>query len=414
MSKLDTDTPRPAPSEYWWWTFTPLYSALFIVGAYFLFYMAFVSCSLVGGECKPVDVKPLLCARGWCGAAAHCETPAPVAETNAQADSPPPAASPTPAVYARAEGGAALPQVNVYVTLPPAPPPPPAPAPAPPAGPTEDETRAAVYPARLMWMVIYAIGIITTLVALYTCAYVIWSSLRERFKRRARRRAVALAFAAGLATLAALLLLTGEKNMPVLVPLIDCVVQKDVAHALWVVAFGNALALALAAVALLASCATLWPVRKDAADAVAEIAARVRLLRLLLYVGMVALAVAILRLSATFGWALAALPSTEADHTAKLINIITNNVTSAEAASYTLLLAAIYVPAVLVLRRRARSLIPKDKKTTSAAGDKWLEENGLNITASLKTLLPKLAAILAPLLVGAVGEFIKGINVISQ
>lgn len=417
-------------SEYVWWTFTPLYATAFIIAAYFIVYAAFINCG--GKTCDPVNIRRLLEQRGWCAekndSIKHLrrdEERAAAARQSAppnRASSPTPTEtalpSPTPSVRVTTEAEGPAQQVTVQVKLPPV-----APTPTP-DGPTLEERRVAVYAGRLPWVVVYAVSFITNLFMLLTGLYVVWSSLRERFGKGGRAWALGGVLAAGLLLSLVPWALATEENMPVLVPLINCLLKVDLTGALDVVALGNGFAFGVSGVAVLASCAALWPVGKPREQAVAEIAGRMSYLRALLYVGMIALVVSILRMTALFHWALAFLPSPDDDRAAQLIARVTSNVTSGEAAAYTLLLAAIYVPAAFVLRRRARALIPPEKVRVKKSqdgkegkvqsGEEWLEEHGLTVAGSLQEILPKLAAILAPLLVGSVGELLKGLGSISQ
>ncbi len=417
---------RPSQSEYLW-TLIPLCAAVFIVGAYIMANRALITCEQRGEVCDPVDIRPLLDERKWCAddkaddksyyikslrrseekAAAGAQSQSPTT-TPSPAPEQTPSPSPTPSVKVTAETEGPAQQVTVQVKLPPVAPTPP------PDAPTLEERRVAVYSARLPWLLLYAVGVVTNLFALFTALYIVWASLRD-FGTSGRVWTLAAVLVAGFLSGLIPWLLATKEHMPVLVPLVDCLLDTDVSGALKVIMVGNGFSLGVSAVAVLASCAALWPVAKPCAEAVAEIARRMSYLRALLYVGMIALVASVLRLTALFHWALSFLPSD--DRAAPLVARVTSNVTSGEAAAYTLLLAAIYVPAALVLRHRALSLVPpkekrvrksKDgKEERTLSGDEWLEENGLSVTGSPKEILPKPAAILAPLLVGSVGDLLK-------
>ncbi|HVF41974.1 MAG TPA: hypothetical protein VM936_03130 [Pyrinomonadaceae bacterium] len=391
------------------WTFVPLYAALVIIFTYIFVYAAFVSCEKwAGAGCQEVSVRRLIRETGLqCPdppppgephAAQQTADAAPVAEKSAEG---PPAPAPTPVVTIKTEGGGPTPQLSVQVTFPTA-----AVAPAP-AQPKKGPPPEAAYASRLLWALLYAVALLAALVSLLVCGHVVWRSLENDFGEAGRVGALALVAAAGLA---GLLLLGGlaKGNLPVMEPLMECVAKADVKSAQGAVRIGHLVGIFLALVLLLSGCATLWPTGKRAVEAVGVIAERMRLLRMLLYAGMVALVVAVLRLDATFNWAMSPLPKDDAH--VKLIESITASSLSAEAATYTLLLAAIYVPATLVLRRRARNLITKERGYTHAMGDEWLEKHGLNVEGSLKTVWPKLAAILAPLAVGSASELFKGLG----
>lgn len=388
------------------WTFVPLYAALVIIFTYISFYAAFVSCkNWAGAGCHEVSVRRLLREAGrQCtdppqpGEPRAAQQAAAAAEKSAE-DSP--ASAPTPVVTIKTEGGGPSPQMSVQVTFPAA-----AASPEP-ARPKKEPPPEAAYASRLLWVLLSAIAFLAALVALLVCGHAVWRSLENDFGERGRVGGLALVAAVGLAGLL-LLGWLAKGNLPVLEPLMDCLASVDVASAHDTVRIGHSLGIFVALILLLSGCATLWPTGKKAVEAVGVIAERMRLLRMLLYAGMVALVAAVLRLDATFRWAVSPLPKD--NEYVKLIESITASSLSAEAAAYTLLLAAIYVPAALVLRRRARNLITKEQGYTHALGDEWLEKHGLNVEGSLRAVWPKLAAILAPLAVGSAGELFKGLG----
>ena len=204
---------------------------------------------------------------------------------------------------------------------------------------------------------------------------------------------------------------------------------------------------------LCASGATLLPDRRKASaaeDKARNLAAKMRYLRLLLYVGAFMLAAGALRGRLNQDWALSYLPplaafegATEQKLAASLIygrlKTIGSNTVTSVAFLNTLLLAAIYVPAALVLQRRADNLFEttsqasraemasgdaetkkgvegKPAKSGDKSGDKptsgreeWMKEHGLSFP--LKDHLGRVAAILSPLLAGPLGDllsFVKG------
>ena len=206
---------------------------------------------------------------------------------------------------------------------------------------------------------------------------------------------------------------------------------------------------------LVASCLNLAPFRKENAlslpvkterKAIEEksmeleaqhIVVRLRYLHLLLYVGAVVLAIATLRQKLMFKWSLDYLPPVAAfgEKNPALLGIkliyerldalATSNVTAGGILN-TMILAAIYLPAALVLQKRARDLSfravnsrrnvtvvgeesqpeanREDDEETPANEDDWMKARGL--TFPLKEQLPRIAAILSPLLAGPISELL--------
>jgi hypothetical protein len=175
---------------------------------------------------------------------------------------------------------------------------------------------------------------------------------------------------------------------------------------------------------------------------------QMRHLRLILYVGAVVLAVTVLRARANLKWALDYLPplAVFAEKSAELLtaklmyerleSFVTNTVTSVGVMN-TLILAALYVPAALILQMRAGDLAeealvaepqepapeePEERKAGAATQEpgvepkkkapdreEWLKSRGLSFP--LKENLGRIAAILSPLLAGPVSDlllFLKG------
>jgi hypothetical protein len=76
---------------------------------------------------------------------------------------------------------------------------------------------------------------------------------------------------------------------------------------------------------------------------------------------------------------------------------------------YTLWLSAIYLPAAYILRSRAIALaVAADDGHSINSQHRWMEERGLSL--SVTDMLPRLAALLAPLLTGPAAELIRSLQ----
>jgi hypothetical protein len=121
---------------------------------------------------------------------------------------------------------------------------------------------------------------------------------------------------------------------------------------------------------------------------------QIRYLRMMLYFGSALLIIATLRLRTILHWTLDYLqphPSMAGD---KEVSFLINNlsgiisgVVTSMGAFYTLLLAAIFVPAALILNNRAKESV--------------------EIVSPLSEQLLRLAAIIGPLLAGPIGELLS-------
>lgn len=211
---------------------------------------------------------------------------------------------------------------------------------------------------------------------------------------------------------------------------------------------------------LCASGATLAPYAPSRAEPAAtadvdgraeRLSMQMRHLRLILYVGALMLALTALRGKTNFDWSLEYLPPlwSLAEHKpelqaatafyAKFHGLALNNITAVGVLN-TLLLTALYVPAALVLQKRAAELAldaeraekaAADAKAAAAAAaatrrrsrdadsdarvepekkkgfdrDEWLKAHGLAFP--LKEQLARVAALLSPLLAGPVSELLS-------
>jgi hypothetical protein len=123
------------------------------------------------------------------------------------------------------------------------------------------------------------------------------------------------------------------------------------------------------------------------------------LLRYVLYAGAALLAIAVLHKSATLGWGASYLPP---DSTlGPSVNSLVTGIVNSLGAYYALLMAAVYVPAALVLQSRVKQLAaseaPDDPNT-------WLTTNGFSL--SFSDYLPRIVALLGPMLAGPFGDLL--------
>ena len=150
-------------------------------------------------------------------------------------------------------------------------------------------------------------------------------------------------------------------------------------------------------------------------------------LRIILYIGAVLLVIITFQQNVTLRWALAYLqppPSAKdvsgfAFHSFlfQRLEILVTNIVSSVGIMNSVLLAALYVPVAWVLHRRALRLswlaIHGAKRSREAGKEtsptkeqtEWMERQGL--TFPLKDQLPKIAAILSPLLAGPLGQLLN-------
>ncbi len=196
-----------------------------------------------------------------------------------------------------------------------------------------------------------------------------------------------------------------------------------------------------------ASASTLWPLRelelpdsaltpKKADDAASHVSQQMKYLRWVLYIGAVLLVLITFRHKITMQWALEYMKphllfKAEMLEPAKILyanleSLISNNLTGTSVFN-TLLLAGIYVPSALVLQSRATRLsqlairLESERATTAKEVDEttvvftapvlrtkqeeWIKSYGLS--HPIREQLPKVVAIVSPLLAGPIGELLN-------
>jgi membrane protein DedA with SNARE-associated domain len=108
----------------------------------------------------------------------------------------------------------------------------------------------------------------------------------------------------------------------------------------------------------------------------------------------------VLRLSAMLSWGQSFLAPDTA--TGKSVSTLVAGITSSLGVYFTLLMLGMYLPAALLLRERARRVAEGDD---FEAREDWLKKHGLAI--SVADYIPRVLALLGPLLAGPIGELLK-------
>lgn len=166
----------------------------------------------------------------------------------------------------------------------------------------------------------------------------------------------------------------------------------------------NSIDMGVSVALVFACCALLFPVSlrevpERAEAALKPIWYRLRLLRIFLYVSTTLLVVGILRMQSVTEWVVTFLPPADAE-------ILTSSLrtrTWAMGAFFTLVLAGTYLPSALILRKRAAATIDR----VAPAEERKEHAERLGLMRSPTEWLPRLAAILAPLLAGPIGQMLQ-------
>lgn len=130
------------------------------------------------------------------------------------------------------------------------------------------------------------------------------------------------------------------------------------------------------------------------AEEVIRLASRMRILAAILYAGTILLVISLLRLGVLYDWIATTWPAEDE----KAVAALSAGLLRVWGFYYTTILAAIYLPGFALLRGEARSTVERQKLQDVEQQDGWLKKHGL--TTDLADVLPRILAILAPVLVG--------------
>ena len=261
-----------------------------------------------------------------------------------------------------------------------------------------------VYVGGAMWVLASGTHLLVSLAALLAAVHVIREGIGGRVKgpRGAVTLALMLAWAAALSLVPTAIYAGGtEAPAP---RLLAGTVGGVLPHINTYNRLFDALGLTVGFMLAAAACAAI---RRDAAEDTEgkALARRMRLLRTTLYAGAAALVVSVVRLSVMLNWGGSFLPA--ADTAAgKQVSTLVTGIVTALGIYYTILLAAIYLPAAMVLRSRALSLADVNGQPPEKQ-DEWLKARGLALTYT--EYVPRLVAIIAPLLAAPVGSLVKAV-----
>lgn len=271
------------------------------------------------------------------------------------------------------------------------------------------ESYAARYGGRITWIFFRLAYIISCLVAFAIACYVMYSSFADKCCEKSKKdnRAVFLILSAiSLSSIFGILLYNHRKQyMSVLLPIFEKTIERDLKNIADVMTQVNSFGFAVCLFAVLATCSILYSANDKASrTGLKQLSTKMKYLQLILYVGTVMLVVGVLLIRSMYQWSLAFILRDE--QAIKVAESFYSNLLAAEGGFFTLILAAVYLPAALILRSRADSLegLPEE----NAEKEKQLKD--YNLTFSFAESLPRLLAILGPLLAGPVGELFSRLS----
>ena len=262
-----------------------------------------------------------------------------------------------------------------------------------------DQTRVAIYVARASWALINGVQVLASFAAIVTAVLVIYQALPvAEYPVRWKWMLILIVVVAAADISLVVAIFTAKDVYSPAQTLLRATVGQVVPsihlsnRLVDTVSLTGTFSLATAA------CATLW--QHDVNDDnEPELIQRVNLLKPILYVIAITLAIAVLKFSATLGWAASYLPP-EMDIGKSVVSLV-RGIVATMGTVFTLFVAGVYLPAALLLRARVRKLALRQKPDDP---DGWLRSHGL--TLSFQQYLPRVIALLGPLLAGPLGELL--------
>jgi hypothetical protein len=209
------------------------------------------------------------------------------------------------------------------------------------------------YSGRITWGFFMMTYMFLSLVAVVVACSLIYKLFSDWGKRPFTWVFITLAFSAAFGFL---LYDLKDLYMPVLKTLLEKTVIVDMKEIVEVMTRVNAIGFAASFTLVLTSCAILLPPHNNSSpDGLRELSKRMNYLRVVLYVGTLLLVVGVLLMKSIFQWSLAFIPRS-GEGVEKIVEGFTSSIVAADAGFYTLILAAVYLPAAFILQWRARSL----------------------------------------------------------
>jgi hypothetical protein len=257
----------------------------------------------------------------------------------------------------------------------------------------ERKIAALKYGGRMTWYLLGEIDLFVCIAALAVASILIF----QLFPQRPFLWMLVAVISSVLVGLA--LYVNPALHMTIFLAIFEKAITQDMPAIAQITDFLNSLGNAATFALLFAACATLLPSSEETfPEGMKQLANRMKDLQLILYTGTLLLIVTILVKKSVYQWSLAY--TSQEENLAESARNFVSSLLTLDGGFYTMVLAAAYLPAALVLQRRTNLLVNLPVEETEK--EKKLKEYGL--TFSLTESLPRILAILGPFLVGPVGE----------
>src|SRR5678816_2901379 len=215
---------------------------------------------------------------------------------------------------------------------------------------SSEQTRVSAYVARASWTLVNGVHLIACLVAIVTAGCVIYQALLSEYEAKVRWMTIFVVVFWALDISLAMAWWTSHDVYSPAQQLFSATVGQVLPGINKYNRLAEALSLCGALSLAAAASATLWQRSVNVEQNEAQVLRRMRLLRAVLLVGASALVIAVLRLSVAHAWSASFLPPENV--LAKNVATLITGIVGAMGTVYTLLIAAMYLPAILILRAR--------------------------------------------------------------
>lgn len=176
-------------------------------------------------------------------------------------------------------------------------------------------------------------------------------------------------------------------------------ISADLPQAQWILKFVNSFGFAVCIMLYLTISAILFsPLKRTNPEGLLEASQKMKYLRTILYLGTLILVIGMLLIRSLHQWTMVFMLRTEG--TVKIAENFFSNLLALDGGFYTLILAAAYLPAALIIRWQ----VEKVNGLPLADTEREKELQKYHLTFSLSESLPKIIAILGPILAGPIGE----------
>jgi hypothetical protein len=266
------------------------------------------------------------------------------------------------------------------------------------------ELTALRFSGRAMFIFLANLYFLVCLIAAGFSLYIIYNSLKESVffawkKDVLYAAAITLAVAACTLLAAVLLYKNSDLYLTVFQFLLERGITKDLPQAEWLLRFVNSFGFAVCVMLYLTTTAVLFsPIKRSNPEGLVEASQKMKYLRTILYLGTLILVIGMLLIRAVHQWALAYMPRSEA--AIKTAETFFSNLLAMDGGFFTMLLAAAYLPSAFIVRWQAEQI----NNLPTADTDKEKELQKYHLTFSFTESLPKIIAILGPILAGPIGE----------